>query len=486
MELSGRSALLVGLGRHGGGVGVARYLHHRGARVTITDTLGAEPLARSIERLSDLGEVTYRLGDPADLEVAEYDLVVRNPAVRHDHPLLVAAREARRPVHSEATLLVRDFPGTVVGVTGSKGKTSTCYFLAHLLGGPGAGVELVGNMGGSALDVIDGAGPESIAVWEASSFQVETLAEAGLSVPVAALTGLHPDHLDRYGDAATYYAAKAPLFELQRPTDWRVMAAPQDLPPSFAADASAQWVAVGRDDPSAHKAVWCAEGDLVVRDDSGTTPLAAIAHLGVEASHRVGNVVVAVGAALALGCDAAELAEPLAMLPSVPHRMELVPTSDGRRWINDTAATNPTAAGAGVAAIAGAGATVVICGGASKQLDPAPLIDALSTTRPEIVLLAGSETDRIRSELAERGVDVVGVAQSMDEAVDLAASTAARTILLSPGCSSFGMFTDEFDRGARFIAAVVGRDGVEVDDRLRERFADPRHPPLGEILDGRR
>jgi len=161
---------------------------------------------------------------------------------------------------------------------------------------------------------------------------------------------------------------------------------------------------------------------------------------------------------------------------------QIVPSEDGRRWINDTAATNPTAAGAGVRSVASAGSAVVICGGASKALDPSPLVDALSATRPFIVLLAGDETDRIAASLAASGVEVLGIAESMDEAVDLAAATSARTVLLSPGCSSFGMFTDEFDRGARFIAAVVRRDGVEVDDRLRERFADPRHPPLREIL----
>ena len=483
VELAGRRALVVGLGRHGGGIGVTRYLVGRGARVTVTDVAEEAHLARSVERLADLDDVSFVLGTHEGIDVAAFDLVVRNAAIRDDHPLLVAARVTGRTIHSEATLLVRDFPGTVVAVTGSKGKTSTCYFLAHLLGGENAGVRLVGNMGGSALEGIDRCDPTSTAVWEASSFQVEALAEAALSVPVAVLTGLHPDHLDRYGNVATYYASKAPLFDLQRDDDWRVMPAPEDLPVSFAEGARGRRVCVGRDDPSAEFAVWVEDAEVLVRvRDGAVLSLAAIPQLGVDVSHGVGNAITATGVALALGHRPEVLRARLATLPPVPHRMELVPSVDGRRWINDTAATNPTAAGAGIGEVAAGGDTTVICGGASKGLDPAPLIDALVRTRPHIVLLAGAETDRIAAELSVAAIAVVGTAGSMDEAVELAAGAGDRTVLLSPGCSSFGMFTDEFDRGARFIAAVVRRDGRVVDDDLLARFADPRHQPLAELL----
>lgn len=483
VELAGRRALLIGLGRHGGGVGVARYMASRGAQVTVTDRLGPAELEGSIRRLAGVGGLRFALGSDEDLEVDGYDLVVRNPAIRHDHPLLAAARAAAIEIHSEATLLVRDFPGTVVAVTGSKGKTSTCYFLAHLLGGVAAGVHLIGNMGGSALEAITHSDTRSVAVWEASSFQIETLLEAGLSVPVSVLTGLHPDHLDRYGDAASYYASKEPLFTLQASDDVRVMPPAEDLPPGFAARARARWVCVGRDDPSAEISVWREGVDVVARGPrGGPSDLVAVAALGIDADHRIGNAVTAVGAALALGRGSGEVAAALRDLPSVPHRMEVVPSADGRRWINDTAATNPTAAGAGVRAVAGGGDTVVICGGASKGLDPAPLVDALVATRPRIVLLEGAETDRIAAELAAASVEVVATASSMDEAVELAGGTNAGTVLLSPGCSSFGMFTDEFDRGSRFIAAVVRRGGRTVDAELLARFADPRHPPLEELL----
>jgi len=483
VELAGRRALVVGLGRHGGGVGVTRYLVSRGARVTVTDVVEETHLARSVERLADLEDVSFVLGTHEGIDVAAFDLVVRNAAIRADHPLLVAARSAGREIHAEATLLVRDFPGLVVAVTGSKGKTSTCYFLAHLLGGDDAGVRLVGNMGGSALEEIDRCDSTSTAVWEASSFQIEALAEAALSVPVAVLTGLHPDHLDRYGDAATYYASKSPLFDLQGEGDWRVMPSPADLPAGFATDAVGRWICVGRDEPTADSAVWVEGDQVVVRTDDGTVAaLVGVEALGLDVSHRVGNAVVAVGAALACGRRHEGFRASLESLPQVPHRMELVPSEDGRRWINDTAATNPTAAGAGIGEVAVGGDTTVICGGASKGLDPAPLIDALVRTRPHIVLLAGAETDRIAAELSVAGIAVVGTAGSMDEAVELAAGAGDRTVLLSPGCSSFGMFTDEFDRGARFIAAVVRRDGRVVDDDLLARFADPRHQPLEELL----
>ncbi len=482
VPLAGRRALVIGLGRHGGGVGVVHHLHRRGASVVVTDVLDADALAASVARLDDLEGVELVLGGHGGVDPAAFDLVVRNPALPHEHPLLVAARAAGVAVHSEATLFVRDFPGRVVAVTGSKGKTSTCYFLAHLLSTPTNAAHLVGNMGGSALDVVDGSDATSIAVFEASSFQVEAMAEAGVSAPVACLTSLHPDHLDRYGDAATYYAAKAPLFELQRADDWRVMPPPDELPAGLLWRMPGRWACAGRDDPEAEIAAWVAEGTLTCRVGSAVTELVTLDAAAVEGAHRVANVVVAVAAALATGVGAAALAERLRELPGVPHRMELVPSGDGRRWINDTAATNPTAAGAGIRSTGGGERVAVICGGASKQLDPDPLVDALVAVRPRIVLLAGDETDVIADRLAIAEVPIEGIARSMEEAVAMAAAVDPSVVLLSPGCSSFGMFRHEFDRGAAFIAAVVERDGVSVDDALRAAFEDPRHRPLRQLL----
>lgn len=504
--------LVVGLGRRGGGEGAVRWLaRERGASVHVLDPLGAEALGPVLARLEGLPGVTYELGGSQgthDVAAGGWDLLVRNPAVPHEALILAAARAAGIPVHTEASLFVAAFPGTVLGVTGSKGKTSTCVFLHHLLGGDAAGVRLAGNLGGSALDALAGATEATRCVFEFSSFQTETLGERGIAVPIACLTSLHPDHQDRYAGEAAYYAAKAPLFTLQDSDAWRVHHA-DGVPAGFFAAAPARWCCVGRDHPDADAAVWVEAGAMLRRTPfqaTGAQPRPAgvgrrvtgagagaveevcpTAAIPVDAPHRFDNVLVAVGAASVAGVDLDALRARLATLPDVPHRMEPVPVPGPRRWINDTAATNPTAAAASIRALAAQGPLIVICGGARKGLSLEPLLAALVETRPAVVLLPGAESEVLAAGLAAAGLAAAGAAVSMPEAVRRAAATGDASVLLAPGCSSFAQpphpgFADEFDRGGQFVATVLRLHGVPVSQDQEAALKAPRRPAIAEIL----
>lgn len=217
-ELSGLRVLVLGLGRHGGAEGAVRYLAEGGAEIVVYDRQSAGKLLATLDRLQDLVLDATLLGTAVeDVPLDGWDLVVRNPAIPIDADILNALRSRGVPIHTEASLFVEDFPGTVIGITGTKGKTSTAFYLHHLLGGHDhqADVCLAGNMGGSALELVAGAAAESVAVVELSSFQTETIAERQLSVPVACLTNLQEDHLDRYGTKDRYWQAKAGLFTSQ-------------------------------------------------------------------------------------------------------------------------------------------------------------------------------------------------------------------------------------------------------------------------------
>lgn len=488
VTLAGRRLLVLGLGRRGGGEGVVRHLRSRGAIVRVVDQADPALLADVVARLHNVGPVEYVLGEPhhtCDVDWA--DIVVRNPAVPREDPALRHARATAKPVHTETTLFFSEFPGRIHAVTGSKGKTSTCFFLHHLLGGSEADVRLVGNMGGSALAELDGASADTRAVYEVSSFQVEVLGEQGLTAPIAYLTGLHPDHLDRYDSAADYYASKAPLFHLQQPVDWRIAPPRLTLPESFAWDAPSRWSSTGADEPDADATTFVSGDSIWVRPPSRGGGLAVklidLDDLGLVGGHRLGNVLAAVGGALVDGVPLAVVRERLRTLPSVPHRMEVIPTDDGRQWINDTAATNPSSAAAGIAALAATTLTV-ICGGSDKGLDATPLVDGLAAARPEVVLLAGSATDAIAAALDHAGVSRSQIFANMVDAVAHVAGTAVMgaTILLSPGCSSFGMFRDEFHRGGIFAAEVLRATGTPVNDELATTLALPRRPSIAQLL----
>src|SRR5436305_14864190 len=153
MHLRGKRALLIGLGQHEGGTGVVRYLTRAGAAVTVTDRQDAaalEPAIRSLDGLS----VTYLLGGHEGVRVRDYDLVVRNPGVPTDAPLLRDAREAGIPIEMEMTLFLAACPAPVIGITGTKGKTTTALWVGHVLRGWKPETVVAGNMGISALDAL--------------------------------------------------------------------------------------------------------------------------------------------------------------------------------------------------------------------------------------------------------------------------------------------------------------------------------------------
>jgi UDP-N-acetylmuramoylalanine--D-glutamate ligase len=484
IPVAGRRVLVVGLGRRGGGEGVVRYLASQGAVLTVADAASEDALAEPLGRLADLDGITYELGSPAPPDPAGFDLVVRNPAVPHEAPVLRAARAAGVPIHTEASVFVQDWPGRIVGITGSKGKTSTAFFAFHLLGGAAAGTFLAGNMGGSALDDIGSAGADSTAVFEFSSFQTETLGERGLAVDVACLTSLHPDHQDRYATPQEYFEAKAPLFRLLADDAWRVHEPASQLPEGFLDGATGRWFCVGSDDPDADASIWEEERDVVVRLEGWETTLVERADVDVEGGHRLQNALVAAAAALACGVDPITLRDRLRDLPTVPHRMEPVPVPGTRRWINDTAATNPTAAAAGIRAMSAEGSLTVLVGGAPKGLDLSPLVDALVEERPETVLLPGRESAVIAARLTEAGVAFHGPVESMPEAVRIAKDqTEGSTVLLAPGCSSFDGFVDEFDRGGQFIAEALKANGVQVTEAQEQAFKQSRRGPVALLLD---
>ena len=220
MTYVGKRATVMGLGTRAGGVGVARYLAERGAVVTVTDLRSEEALAESLAELADL-PIRFVLGrhDEADFLPDGSDLVVRNPGVPRRAPLLATARAAGVPVEMEMSLFLQACPAPVIGITGTKGKTSTASLCAEMLRVWDDTTILAGNMGVTALGQISRITPETPVVVELSSWQLESLIEHELSPRIAVLTNISEDHLDHYDGFADYAATKRAIARFQTPGD---------------------------------------------------------------------------------------------------------------------------------------------------------------------------------------------------------------------------------------------------------------------------
>ncbi|HEX7310745.1 MAG TPA: UDP-N-acetylmuramoyl-L-alanine--D-glutamate ligase [Gaiellaceae bacterium] len=340
------------------------------------------------------------------------NLLVKSPGVPGERPLVAVARERGIPVWSEVELgwsLLT--PRPFVGVTGTKGKTTTTELLGEIFRAAGHDVAVAGNVGRplSAVHAPD----DAWIVCELSSFQLEDVHE--LALEVAVLLNLEPDHLDRHGTFERYCAAKLRIFERAR---YKIVPSGLGL-----------------------------DGTEFSADD----PLPAEPQL--PGRHNRANAAAATAAARAVGLSDDAIAHVLREFRGVPHRLELVRELDGVRWINDSIATNTLAARAGVDAF---DAPVrLILGGRAKGEDYGAFARELPPS-VEAIYLVGEASDELAAALDAAGRSYAR-AGTIARAVELAASEAkpGDVVLLSPACASYDQYTDFEQRGEDFRRLVA-------------------------------
>jgi UDP-N-acetylmuramoylalanine--D-glutamate ligase len=474
MQLRGKRVLVMGLGVHGGGLGVARWLLRQGAQLTITDMASAEQLAAPLAALEQAEQtyqtrITYVLGEHRAEDFADHEVVVANPAVPPDSPWLARARAAGAQVETEMTLFFRACPGPILGITGTKGKTTTTLLTGAILRQRYPETVIAGNLRVSALEALDQIGPTTPVVLELSSFQLVGLGAAGLSPRYACVTNLSPDHLNYHGSMAAYARAKQQIFLHQSPQGVALLQAELLAQPDWqaAAAACAGRVQTFHAEPGAQPGAQpdaqqpadyqiSAAGQLIYQD----TPLLDVAAIQLVGRHNQANVLAAVALAHSFGCAAEPIRAAVRDFRGVEHRLERVRTLDAVQYVNDTTATNPAAAQAALHSFAAP--LVLLAGGADKQLPLEALAASIVQRVRVLVLLAGSATPRLhQAVLAAQAAGahellVLGPYDDFAAAIRAAraAARAGEVVLLSPGCASFGMFHNEFHRGDEFRRIV--------------------------------
>jgi UDP-N-acetylmuramoylalanine--D-glutamate ligase len=448
VTLVGKKVLVMGLGRFGGGVDVARYAARAGARVVVTDKAAPEKLGDSLERLHDLTDIEYHLGrhDPEDFATA--DLVIANPAVPPDNEFLQIARRHGRIVASQIGLFFQSCPAPIIGITGANGKSTTTTLTAHLLerARPPASprpydkVWLSGNIGDRPLLTILGQiGPRDLVILEISSFQIEQLAQVRKAPNVSLLTNLTPNHLDRYGTFEAYCAAKEGLFQFQ-PLDTGTPAVS-----IFNAEdeVACSWFQKYQRQPGRRCLTFCA-------DDVGED-LRAIYALPGRANRS--NLAAALAIARCFGVSTESVRACLPEFKALPDRLELVAEARGVRWYNDSKATTPE--GTMVALSAFESPKILIAGGYDKHT-PFDELGRRIATSAKAAILIGQTARQIAHAIqaaapGDGGLDV-RLAGSLAEAVELADRLAVPgdVVLLSPACASYDMFENYQQRGRIF------------------------------------
>lgn len=459
-HLKGKRVTVMGLGLHGGGLGTVRWLLHQGALVTVTDMKTEEELRVSVEKLHKLdGEVRLVLGRHDEADFTEADVVVRNPGVRADSPYLALARKASVPVEMDSSLFFENCPSQhIIGVTGSKGKTTTARAIEHVLKAGERSVVAVGVDGVSPLAALltGEIDAETIVVFELSSWRLEALAERGLSPSTAVVTSIYREHLNTYDSFEQYIETKKAIWKFQGERGEVLLNADDEVIASWATEVPGKlfWYSLGDQLPG--NGVYMHDDSIWIRDEE-EKELLPIEQLPVKSGHERRNLLPALLIGWQYGLDAEKLRQAIDSFEPLPHRLEMVRDMDGVIFVNDSAATMPDASMAALDAYA-EWPVILIAGGNDKKLDFGPWgKKAANSDVKEIVWLPGTATALMQEAVRAGGGEMIfKEASTMQEAVREAARAAngGGVVLLSPGATSFGSFENEFDRGNKFREAV--------------------------------
>ncbi len=458
MELRGKRALVMGLGVHGGGTGVARFLAEQGAEVLVTDLRSADLLHDSIAALADL-PLHFVLGEHREADFRNAELVVRNPAVPETSRFLQIARDAGAAIEMEMTLFFRLCRGPILGITGTKGKTTTTMLTGAMLKQHAPDTVIAGNLRVSALAQLPQITAETPVVLELSSFALEGLGAAGLSPRYACVTNISADHLDRYPSMHEYTAAKQQITAHQQAGDLVILNADDPASVGFAQLAGGQIGWFGSHPPAdtAAIAAWYEGQELIIQYGGRRQLICRADQLRLPGAHNRTNLAAAALLAYAYGVSPQAIRKAVEHFGGVPHRLEPNANINGIQVINDTAPTAPEAAIAALQSFTQP--IVLIAGGADKNLPFTALAAAIAQHAHAVVLLSGSATPALQQALARNppALPVHGPYDQLDMAVDTALALArpGDIVLLSPGCASFGMFRNEFHRGEAFRASVA-------------------------------
>ena len=463
VALHGKRVLVMGLGLHGGGLGVTRWLIGQGAEVTVTDLKTAEQLRASVAAL--VGQpVRFVLGRHDAADFATADLVIRNPGVPSQSPYLQIARDHGVPVEMEMGLFFHLCPAPILAVTGTKGKTTVTSLTGAIIRRSRPDAVIAGNIAGGsqqwhgdlpALELLPHIHADTPVILELSSWQLE-----GLSVNsaphIAAVTNVLPDHLNRYASMADYAASKVLIFEHQRPSDTVVLNYDNAITCGFAAEAPAKVAWFSR--KCAVQGAFLAGDEIRWQWRGEVTSLASLADVRIPGLHNVENVLAAAALAMVWGASPQDVRAAIREFPGVPHRLEFVAQVGGVRYYDDTTATTPDATIGALEAFSVDVPIILIAGGSDKGLDYAQVARAIAQRVKSVVLLGGAGTDKIESALRawHAGDRIAGRFDSMEKAVASARqlATPGDVVLLSPACASFGMFANEFQRGDQFKQLV--------------------------------
>jgi UDP-N-acetylmuramoylalanine--D-glutamate ligase len=458
-----KKVTVMGLGLHGGGIATVLWLVNHGAKVTVTDLKTKAQLKAGIDQLGKTAQkVTWVLGKHREADFRNTDMVVQNPGVPRDSGYLKIAKEKGILIENQASLFLKNCPAKVIGVTGTRGKSTTSALIHSMLSqkfNQKNKVWLVGLSQMPMLSIVDKIKKDDLVVAELSSWQLEVLGSHKISPTISVVTNLFEDHLNSYQGMKDYGQAKKNIFLFQNKEDICIINYDNKYTSQMGKEVVGQRIWISLKKIKDQNAIYLDNQSIIFRFKGKEVKLMTVKNFPLNGKHNLYNALGAMAVASTFGASVSQMLKAMKNYHGLPGRMEQRRAVNGVSYINDTTATTPDATRVGLEQMTLKN-TVLIAGGETKNISQ-QAYDGLAKEMVKkckaIILLSGRGSEQIIKSLKKYKVKVlVQDVSNIVDAFQIAQSLAKKgdNILLSPACASFNMFINEFDRGDQFNKLV--------------------------------
>ncbi|MCM3713102.1 UDP-N-acetylmuramoyl-L-alanine--D-glutamate ligase [Alkalihalobacillus oceani] len=442
-----KKILILGLAKSG--EAAARLLLRLGAHIVVND---AKPYDENeqAQQLEKEGVPVVCGGHPLSLVDEGFDLIVKNPGIPYTNPIILAAQEKEIEVVTEIELAYLLSEAEIIAISGSNGKTTTTTLVYEMLHGGARTPLIAGNIGTVACEVAEQANADDVLVLEVSSFQLQ--GTTSFKPKVSVLLNLFDAHLDYHGTKEAYVQAKAKITANQTEEDLFVYNADDPLVAAVAATSAARLLpfSLKRELP---EGVSCQDQVISYRGE----PIIHTDEIVLPGAHNIENILAAIGAALSMGAVREQIVKVLTSFSGVAHRLEFVREVNGRRFYNDSKATNILASQKALEAFEQP--IILLAGGLDRGNEFDELVPSLKNVRTLITF--GETKHKLAKAAKAAGIETILFAEWVEDAVKKAYQQSAENdvILLSPACASWDQYKTFEERGSRFAEAVMALNG---------------------------
>ena len=457
MDFKHKNILVFGLGILGGGVSTVNWLLTQKAKITVTDLKTKAQLKDSISKIK--GKVLYSLGGHNSSDIDNNDMVVVNPDVSINNKFIQYAKSKNKIIINEATIFFNQFRGEIIGITGTRGKTTTTNWTNHFTKSKFKSVIVGNSTNNQFLKILSDNKKFDIAVAETPSFHLEFFNSFVVAPHIVIVTNVFQDHLNRHGDIKNYARVKANLFLNQKKQDHLILNLENKFSQYFKRmkPKGNVWYFSTKPLKNNYNGVYFKD-DSVFFQKKGKSKRVVILKNFVQnhGKHNLENLLAAVLAANLAGCLWTGIEKKIKSLPQIKFRQEIIYKNNELKVINDTTATSPDG---GVAAVRlfGSENCVLIAGGTDRNLDFKDWVKEVNKNiKPgNLILISGSATNKmLELGLKSKYKPFDSLKECLKTALKVSGKYAQSVILFSPASKSFEKFKNEYDRGEQFNSLV--------------------------------